>query len=273
MERQQWPGCSSISFRHLPLAAALATIADCGFDEIDLGALPGVCDHVPYELTDPAVDEVAAQVRRSGLAVRSVNGDIGDLNRPLDAEARRERDAHLQRLLRLSSACGARALVLPCGASSHDPVAGFEADLDLVASELARAVRAAAEHGLAIWVEAPHLYRLCWNSDLAAQLVARLDPAIGLVLDTSHIAASGGDPAAFAHRFAGRITHVHLRDATPDYINCSIGNGDIDFPAVLTSLRATGYQGGAALELETRDITDDERPAAAVKAAQYIAAL
>ena len=40
-------GCSTISFRHQALPQALATIAGLGFTEIDLGALPGVCDHVP----------------------------------------------------------------------------------------------------------------------------------------------------------------------------------------------------------------------------------
>ena len=55
-------GCSTISFRHQPLPQALATIAGLGFAEIDLGALPGVCDHVPYVLDDAAVDDVAATV-------------------------------------------------------------------------------------------------------------------------------------------------------------------------------------------------------------------
>ena len=53
-------GCSTISFRHLPLADALDVITGLGFTDIDLGALPGVCDHVPYELTGAAVSEVAA---------------------------------------------------------------------------------------------------------------------------------------------------------------------------------------------------------------------
>ena len=86
-------GCSTISFRHLDLAAALATIADLGFAEIDLGALPGVCDHVPYVLDAAAVAAVAAAVRASGLRVRSVNGDIGDLNELLDAGPHRPRPA------------------------------------------------------------------------------------------------------------------------------------------------------------------------------------
>ena len=77
-------GCSSISFRHQDLPAALRTIGALGFEEIDLGALPGVCDHVPYELDKGAVTAVAADVAESGLRVRSVNGDIGDLNAVLD---------------------------------------------------------------------------------------------------------------------------------------------------------------------------------------------
>ena len=34
------PGCLTISFRHVALDEALAQIAELGFPEIDLGALP-----------------------------------------------------------------------------------------------------------------------------------------------------------------------------------------------------------------------------------------
>ena len=43
-------GCSTISFRAWSLPGALADISGQGFDEIDLGALPGGCDHVPTPL-------------------------------------------------------------------------------------------------------------------------------------------------------------------------------------------------------------------------------
>src|SRR4029079_3602226 len=86
------PGCSSISFRHQDLPAALRTMADLGLEEIDLGALPGVCDHVPYELDLAAVAVVVAEVAASGLRVRSVNGDIGDLNAVLDADGKAARE-------------------------------------------------------------------------------------------------------------------------------------------------------------------------------------
>src|SRR5688572_29884046 len=94
-------GCSTISFRHQPLAQALSTIAGLGFTEIDLGALPGVCDHVPFVLDADAVDEVAATVSESGLTVRSINGDIGDLNAPLADRPRARRQKHLDMLVAL----------------------------------------------------------------------------------------------------------------------------------------------------------------------------
>src|SRR6476469_1955021 len=119
-------GCSSISFRHQDLTTALRTIAELGFGEIDLGALPGVCDHVPYDLDDAAVAAVTADVVASGLRVRSVNGDIGDLNAVLDADAQSARDRHLDALLTLAAGTGATALVLPCGALGHEPVRGID---------------------------------------------------------------------------------------------------------------------------------------------------
>ena len=64
--------------------------------------------------------------------------------------------------------------------------------------------------------------------------------------------------------------HVHLRDAVPGNINLSIGNGDADFAAGIAALNRHGYRGHFSLELETRDVTHDERPAAAAKAASFI---
>src|SRR6476646_626027 len=141
-------GGSTISFRHLDLDAALATISDLGFTEIDLGALPGVCDHVPYVLDMCAVEDVALTVSASGLQVRSINGDIGDLNVPLAKGPRSRRQGHLDMLVALAVATDARALVLPCGAIDHTPVDTLEADIARVADELASAADVAASRGV-----------------------------------------------------------------------------------------------------------------------------
>ncbi|MDP9889446.1 sugar phosphate isomerase/epimerase family protein [Pseudarthrobacter enclensis] len=264
-------GCSSISFRHQDLASALRTMKGLGFDEIDLGALPGVCDHVPYELDAAAVEAVSAEVNAAGVRVRSVNGDIGDLNRVLDVDARAARQRHLDALLTLAANTGAKALVLPCGALDHTPVRSVEEDLDLVAAQLVAAGRRAAGFGVELWTESLHFLRFCWNLDRAGRLADRLaGSGVGIVMDFSHIVASGEDIQAYLDRHRGRISHVHLRDAVPGNINLSIGNGVADFAGGLKRLSAEGYTGHFSLELETRDVTNDERPAAAAKAASFI---
>lgn len=264
-------GCSTISFRHLELPAALAMIRDLGFTEIDLGALPGVCDHVPYVLDSDAVRAVAADVAVSDLTVRSINGDIGDLNAPLDAHARAARDTHLRALVDLAVATGSGAVVLPCGAQDHEPVRALDEDLDLVAAQLTRAAEHANTRGVDIWVESLHYFRLCWNLDRARQLADRLAGSpVGIVMDFSHIIASGGDPVEFVALFADRITHVHIRDAVPGDIHRSVGTGAADFAAGFAALADHGYVGHFALELETRDITDDQRAISATNAGIYV---
>jgi sugar phosphate isomerase/epimerase len=263
-------GCSTISFRHQELPQALATIAGLGFAEIDLGALPGVCDHVPYLLDAAAVADVAGTVSASGLRVRSINGDIGDLNVSLAAAPRAARQAHLDMLVALAASTGARALVLPCGALERTPLETLDDDLDRVAAELTVAAGTAAWHGVELWTESLHYYRLCCDIERAQQLSDRLPNSVRIVMDFSHIVASGGDPTDFVERFGPRIAHVHLRDAVAGNINLSVGNGDVDFAHGLKALADAGYDGHFSLELETRDITHDERPVAAAAAGHLI---
>lgn len=266
--------CSSITFRKLPLEEALATIASLGFEEIDLGALPGVCDHVPYELDESAVRAVSERILESGLRVRSVNGDVGDLNASVTASEAASRIEHLNRLLDLCQAVAAPALVLPCGSLGKTPLEDFEADVARVA-ECLRAFSAVAEQrGLQIWDEVLHSGRLCFDLERATQLVSALEGSgVGVVMDFSHIVASGDDPVGFVDRFGPQIVHVHIRDAQPGNIHLSVGRGDVDFGTGIVALQRSGYEGRFSLELETRDVEDSERPRAAQEAGEYISRL
>ncbi len=265
--------CSTITLRHLPLDEALATIAGLGFTEIDLGALPGVCNHVPFELTSDAVHEVAEVVNRSGLNVRSVNADVGDLNRPLDAAGVARRQEHVQRLIELCQAIGSTGLVLPNGAQHHEPIVSLDEDLALVADQLNSIQTECAAAGLELWVEAPHFFRLCYDLERTHALTSILASDIGLICDVSHIVASGSSPREFIDDFKDQIRHVHVRDAEPGYIHHSVGNGQVDFADTAAALAEIGFDGKLSLELETRDIENDDRPQAALQAGRYISSL
>jgi sugar phosphate isomerase/epimerase len=267
-------GCSTITFRHRSLTEALNLIRDLRFAEIDLGALPGVCDHVPAELDGAAIEHVVERVAASGLAVRSVNADVGDLNLPLDPGAQGARDRHILALIELAAKLGSRAVVLPCGRQSHAAIVDEDSDLDLVAAQLHRAADLVCQAGLELWVEALHSFRFCYNIRRAAALVERLDPArVGVVYDVSHVVAVAEAPREYLAALGGRVAHVHLRDAVPGDIHRSIGKGDVDFDDLTRAFAETKFRGHYALELETSDVAEHERPAATARAATYISEL
>lgn len=248
-------GCSTISFQHLTLPEALHDVRALGFQEIDLGALPGVCDHVPFELDDRAIDSVATAIADAGIRVRSVNGDVGDLNVPAADPAARRR--HVERLLRLTAAIGAEALVLPCGALDHEPAATLDLDVSRVAHELAVAGTLAEQLGTQVWVESIHFLRLCWNAERAAMLHERTPASVRAVLDVAHVVAGGDAMAAVVDAWGDRTAHVHLRDAVRGDFAKPVGGGEVDFEAAFEALAASGYEGGFTLELPARAYTDD----------------
>ncbi|MGB4136090.1 MAG: sugar phosphate isomerase/epimerase [Microbacterium sp.] len=266
-------GCSTISFQHLPLGGALEEIVGIGFTQIDLGALPGVCDHVPSRLDGAAIDEVAAAVARAGVHVRSVNGDVGDFN-ALSFD-RADRDERLDALLRLTARLGAEALVLPCGALGHDPLsATLDEDLDRVAGELRRAAERAADHGVAVWVESLHYLRLCHDRARAEDLHSRLAGAdVRPVLDVAHVVAAGDGLDDLIGAWGDRIAHVHLRDAVAGDFNHPFGQGTVDFAAAFRALDDVGFDGVFALELPSAAYSDGATGAIDASAAHAKSAL
>ena len=105
-----------------------------------------------------------------------------------------------------------------------------------------------------------------------ARLLDMTDPdLLGLVLDTGHLMYGSGadDPAALRdclERFDRRIWHVHLKDCCPDVaatarhegwdyfealrhgLFCELGQGCVDFRAVVDWLRGRGFDGWAVVE-------------------------
>jgi sugar phosphate isomerase/epimerase len=95
-------------------------------------------------------------------------------------------------------------------------------------------------------------------------------PSAGLILDTAHLAAVGGDPVEIVRRFGERIVHVHLKDwlaereAEAWYQRgrfCELGAGNIglDNAAVIAALRDVGYAGALSIEQDVhlRDPLED----------------
>lgn len=112
------------------------------------------------------------------------------------------------------------------------------------------------------------------TADETRELLSRTTPdLVGLCLDTGHWHYAGGDAVACIQEFGERIRYLHLKDCEPtiaqrcreeakDYFEavaagvfCELGQGEVDFPAVLQAMQAQGYKGWAVVE---QDILVDD---------------
>lgn len=132
------------------------------------------------------------------------------------------------------------------------------------ALRVARAVKQATglrtvfHHHIGTWVETPAE---------TARLLDMTDPdVLGLCFDTGHWTFGGGDPVQGLKQHADRIWHVHFKDCHPDVaaqsriqqwdgptsvgqgVFCELGKGQVDFSAVLQTLRDIGYGGWIVVE-------------------------
>ena len=71
--------------------------------------------------------------------------------------------------------------------------------------------------------------------------------------DPSHLFVQGEDPLRLVEEQGPRIAHMHMKDGSgrfPDFAFPPLGQGRIDFPALIGRLRAAGYQGALSVEYE-----------------------
>jgi inosose dehydratase len=132
------------------------------------------------------------------------------------------------------------------------------------AERIARAVFEATglqtvfHHHCATYVEAP------WEID--ALMRGTSGELIGLCLDTGHATYGGGDPLEILERYRDRIRHVHFKDCSADvadaarrgewdYVQavrgglfCELGEGSVDFAAIVAALGRAGYDGWIVVE-------------------------
>ena len=74
-------------------------------------------------------------------------------------------------------------------------------------------------------------------------------PDAGFVLDLKQAARAGVSPFAMAEAMGPGLRHVHVSDAGPRGSCLPVGQGTLDFPALLRVLAAQGFDGCLTLEL------------------------
>ena len=133
----------------------------------------------------------------------------------------------------------------------------------------------AAQQGMTMLLELPHLHLVHNDCDSVVTLLQQLDHAnVGLLIDSSHWGVIGYDLDAFLKSVGHRLRHIHLRDSVPcstpaldrkfkrpalspnPIYNLTLtpGLGVADFAVFGQALDRIGYQGDVTAEFEYFDM-------------------
>ena len=93
---------------------------------------------------------------------------------------------------------------------------------------------------------------------------------ISITVDTGHMHVAGVDWKAIIRKYPDRIYNVHVKDHVGDQ-SVPIGTGEIGLPGLVGELRAIGYRGALALELEVAD--PENLPRYVAQAYEYLSDL
>ena len=240
-------GCSSISFRHLPLPKALDKIQELGFGAVDIGVLPAFCPHIDLvHWTANDTVFLAAGLAERKLRVSSLNVNPSGLaichpDEPLE---------FLALSLKIASGLGARTVTLQTGPSTAENEWLQEARG--VAQRIRHLAEVGGQLGLRVSVEAPHTGTLASTYEQSARLFDLInDPRVGCTFDTSHAQLNNPQTLVEGITAVGaEILHVHLRDVLGRSFAVTPGKGICDFAPFVKALVERGYEGDFNLELE-----------------------
>ena len=125
----------------------------------------------------------------------------------------------------------------------------------LVLTEKTRALKEIVEYGRKNSVVI-NLENLSENAEDFESVVSEV-PHLGLTLDVGHANLGGSENKSIPiiEKFGKLIRHVHLHDnrggqSKDDDLHLPIGDGTVDFPAIIDSLVLAGYCGTLTLEVK-----------------------
>ncbi|MGI5128326.1 sugar phosphate isomerase/epimerase family protein [Pseudonocardia sp. CA-107938] len=175
----------------------------------------------------------------------------------------------VEKVLAGYAATGSDVLVL----SADTGLTGYDARPELddtgwrtLLGNLDRLAALATEHGVRAVLH-PHVGTMVENTSDVQKVLE--GSSIALCLDTGHLLIGGTDPAELTRQVPDRIAHTHVKDvdlglarqvqsgrrtyteAVREGMYRPVGQGDVDFAAIVGHLRGRDYTGWYVLEQDT----------------------
>jgi inosose dehydratase len=228
---------------------AIEQISAVGYPGIQLRA------NVLKEHPDPKTLE-AALAEHKLMFVALSSGDAH-----LDPAKEKETlELHTQHAKYLQAAGGKYLQVIGEGNPKGAPANWTAADYKREGYLLTEIGKRAAEYGIQTGFH-NHMNTIGQTPEATDAIMDAADPKyVKLELDVAHYLQGGGDPAAAVRKYKRRLLFLHLKDTKPSqsahggYEFAELGQGRVDFKALLAALKETHFRGWGIVEL------DGERP-------------
>ncbi len=239
-----------------PLAQAAKAAKAAGFQAIE----PALAADGELSVTtdESACRKLADQVRGAGLEVASLACGLfwqASYSSPDAADRKRAKDWTIAGLERAKWFGTDALLVVPAVVAHFERptkvVTSYARALDLTYEALRELAPEAERCGVAIAIEN------VWNQFLLSpvetrELIDRVNsPFVRAYFDTGNI-LKFGFPQDWIDTLDSRIARIHLKDFKIAVGNidgfCPLGDGDVDWPAVMAALKRCGYDGPLTYE-------------------------
>jgi sugar phosphate isomerase/epimerase len=241
-------GCSTLLFGGYDLDTAIAGISEAGYEAVELGAIPGMGEHLrPGE--DPAVYEaIRAKLEAAGLALESVgcSGALGT-NR-------------LEPLMEAAGIMGA-----PCVTAGTGGISDDEASWQAAIERTREALPLCQRTGVKLSVK-PHVRSAVYSIATARRFIEEMQSEwVGVNIDNTHLQRLGEDPIQAVQELAPWILTARIRDYQSEDLsigpleNQIPGKGRADVRGYYQALtRVPGLQYVVVEMVGTRDLALSE---------------
>lgn len=230
----------------VPILEMLPACVAAGAAGLEIGTPPRHFDIVHPALI-AAVDRALRTIPLPVISMHAPFGGLLDLADPNPHHRVTAVDGIVASAAALQQLGGSIIVVHPSDLERHGQDVRARV-ADAAASIAALHVRCAPLH-VRVAVESPLPHLIGGDPVEFAAILAELDPAIGVCLDTGHTWL-GGHWRRFVEVSRARIIHVHVHD-NHGYADDHLppGDGVIDWNIIRDSLNEVGYEGWAMLEL------------------------
>jgi sugar phosphate isomerase/epimerase len=245
-------GMNTVVFAMTDLETALQHVTWAGYENVELAAIAGMCEHVSLDSDPQQIKDLLAQNNLTATAMEAATND----------------GERLKKLFALAAEIGIGIVNIGSGGKTDDE------DSTKAAINLMRDFAKMAGGAGVLLAVKPHVGQAIYNAQTGLRLMNEVtEKSIGLNFDPSHLARADENPAEVAPRWGEKIITSHFRDCpvrvpgppgTPDLQ--TPGRGALDLPEILRSLQNIGY--GGPVNLEVIGTKEYALPRAAIVAAE-----